>query len=67
MKLKFKTKIIDEYISKHKITKKQFCNICNISYSALHSIYQQKTRCSVIPIVKVCKVLDVKLHYFIEK
>ncbi len=41
-RLIYNTKIIDEYLNKNNLTKKEFCKICNVSENVLRSIYKGK-------------------------
>ena len=66
MKIYFNVEIIDNYLKSNNLTKKHFCYLCDISYTALKNIYLGKSKMRTTTIIKIINVLNVRLADFVN-
>jgi len=57
--MKFNTKLIDDYLEQHNITKKEFCKLCKISFLTLEKLYSNDLDLLASEFLRVIKVLGV--------
>ena len=59
MKTLVKKELIDEYIRKNKLTKTQFCKLCNVDIRTLRNIYSGDIDFQIIFLFRVARRLNV--------
>ena len=62
----FNINIIKNYMKVNNLTKKQFCNVCNINMIDFYRIMADDTKVSSIPVAKIAKLLHCKLDDLIN-
>lgn len=61
----YRVALIDEYIEREKIDKKEFCNRCNITKLTLERVYQQTMKITLTKILRIVRVLKIRLDDFL--
>ena len=64
IKLIYRYDLIDEFLLKNKITKKQFCEICKLSLKTLYKFYHGKL-VHTENLLKIVDILNVRVSQFL--
>ena len=65
MKNTINIELIEKYIKDKRLTKKQFCSLCNISYGTLNKLIKGQTNIRIRAILKIAKTIGTKLSCLI--
>ena len=61
-----KINLIEKFIKKNKLTKKEFCNICKISEGTLNKILKNNSNFKITAVFKVARVLKIRICELFE-
>ena len=61
MKDTINIELIENYIKDKRLTKKQFCSLCNISYGTLNKLIKGQTNIRIRAIIKIVKTIGTNL------
>ena len=64
-KMIIKTSYIYEFLDKNNLTKKQFCDNYNFSYTTLNKILIKKSQIKLTTAIKMIKIINISLDQFI--
>ena len=65
--IRFNIDLIENYIKKHNLSKKEFCRLCGISCFVLQKIFKQQNNINIIALFKIAKVLGIKISEIFKK
>ncbi len=54
-------KLIENYIKEHKLSKKQFAQMCNISTWVLRKVLKNNTNFRIVYLFRIARVLNIKI------
>lgn len=60
------TELINCYLKKQKLTKTDFCKVCGISLYTLNKILKNNKIRSVVPFIKIAKLMKVMLKDLLD-
>lgn len=60
------TKLFEEYINEHKISKTKFCKLCKISPSTFKKIMKNDFHFKISALFKIARVLDIEVYQMFE-
>ncbi len=64
---RFNTQLILNFLEKHNMSKKKFCELCGINTYNLECMFKQKQNISPVPVFKVIDTLFVKTDEFLVR
>ena len=62
MKNNFNTEIIEEYIIKNSLSKKQFCKLCKIDYCVLDKILDGNANFKIHYLFKIAEKINIEIY-----